>query len=71
MVTRMQNVDCAATHRLGLISEDKVFAAAGALRTYGPSRLDLARHAAYYVDRVLTGTKPADLPKGVRSPLDP
>ena len=58
----MQIVDFAATHRLPLIAEDKMFAEAGALMTYGASLLALARRAAYYVDRVLKGTKPADLP---------
>ncbi len=47
---------------LPLISYHAVFAEAGALITYGPDEAALARRAAYYVDRILKGAKPADLP---------
>ena len=47
---------------LPLISYYAVFAEAGALITYGPDEAALVRRAAYYVDRVLKGAKPADLP---------
>ena len=55
-------VDFAIQHRLPLMSEGKEFAEAGGLMTYGASLPALFRRAAYYVDRILKGTKPADLP---------
>lgn len=55
-------VDFAARHRLPLVSESKEFAETGGLMTYGASLPALFRRAAYYVDRLLKGAKPADLP---------
>jgi putative tryptophan/tyrosine transport system substrate-binding protein len=49
-------------HRLPMISELREFAEAGGLMTYGPSLPDLLRRAGSYVDKLLKGAKPADLP---------
>jgi len=55
-------VEFALRERLPLISSWPVFAHAGALCTYGPRLPDSYKRLAYYVDRVLRGTKPAELP---------
>ena len=55
-------VDFATQHRLPMISENREYAETGALMTYGASLPALVHRAAYYVDRILKGKKPADLP---------
>jgi putative ABC transport system substrate-binding protein len=52
----------AAHHRLPTVYSDRVSVTAGGLISYGPDRVDLFRRAAGYVDRILKGEKPADLP---------
>ena len=52
----------AARHKLPAIYFDRAFVAAGGLLSYGPDRIDLYRRAAGYVDRILKGEKPADMP---------
>jgi putative tryptophan/tyrosine transport system substrate-binding protein len=52
----------AVKHRLPLIYSYPYYPAAGGLMSYGPDPLDQYRHAAGYVDRILKGEKPADLP---------
>ena len=59
---RNQIADLAVKHRLPTVSGPKEHAEAGGLMAYGPSFPDMYRRAAYYVDRILKGTKPADLP---------
>ena len=52
----------ASEQRIPVVSSWPVFAEAGALCTHGPRLADSYRRLAYYVDRVLRGIKPADLP---------
>ena len=55
-------VDLAMKHRLPAIYSSREFVNAGGLISYGVSYPDLYRRAATYVDKILKGTKPADLP---------
>jgi putative ABC transport system substrate-binding protein len=55
-------VELAAKHRLPAIYMEADFAEAGGLMSYGPSQTDMFRRAATYVDKILKGAKPADLP---------
>ena len=52
----------AANHELPAIYPDKEFVEAGGLMSYGVDRRDLYRRAAIYVDKILKGEKPADIP---------
>ena len=55
-------ITLAARHKLPAIYYERYFAAAGGLISYGPDFVDQYRRAAAYVDRILKGAKPADLP---------
>jgi putative tryptophan/tyrosine transport system substrate-binding protein len=59
---RTQVVNLAAKSRLPAIYNFREFVEAGGLMTYGVSTIDLSRRAATYVDKILKGAKPADLP---------
>jgi putative ABC transport system substrate-binding protein len=55
-------IGLAARHKLPAIYWDKFYVAAGGLMSYGPSVIHQYRRAAEYVDRILKGEKPGDLP---------
>jgi putative tryptophan/tyrosine transport system substrate-binding protein len=55
-------ITLAARHRLPAVYFSRNFVADGGLISYGPDQIDLYRLASGYVDRILKGEKPADLP---------
>ena len=55
-------ITLAARHKLPAVYSERYFVAAGGLISYGPDFVDQYRRAAGYVDRILKGEKPADLP---------
>jgi putative ABC transport system substrate-binding protein len=55
-------VTLAARHKLPAVYSGRFFVTAGGLTSYGPDSIDPHRRAAGYVDRILKGEKPADLP---------
>ena len=59
---RKRTVDLASKYKLPAVYFFPVFVEEGGLVSYGPSDADLFRRAAGYVDRVLKGTKPVELP---------
>jgi len=62
LVHRDLIVAVAARHKLPTIYFQRVFVAGGGLVSYGPDFLDQYRRAAGYVDRILKGEKPSELP---------
>jgi putative ABC transport system substrate-binding protein len=59
---RQRIVEFAAKHRVPAIYQVREFTDAGGLMSYGLNMPGMFRHTAMYVDRILKGTKPADLP---------
>jgi putative ABC transport system substrate-binding protein len=59
---RARIMDYAVQHRLPGVHAYQELVEAGGLMSYGPSYPEMHRRAAYFVDRILKGTKPADLP---------
>ena len=61
-VHRQAVVDLAATHRIAAVYELQMFVENGGLMSYGVDVPEMERRAAAYVDKILRGAKPADLP---------
>jgi len=61
---RVQILDLTIKYRLPALGEISAFALSGAVITYGPKMDDVYQQAATYVDRILKGAKPGDLPIG-------
>src|SRR5262245_37195720 len=59
---RIRIVEFAAPHRLPAVYQERSYVDAGGLMSYGPSVSALGRLVATYVDKILKGAKPADLP---------
>jgi putative tryptophan/tyrosine transport system substrate-binding protein len=62
LVHRELIISLAARHRLPAVYTDRTFVTGGGLISYGPDRMEHFRLAAGYVDRILKGDKPAELP---------
>jgi putative ABC transport system substrate-binding protein len=62
MIHRDLIITLAARHKLPAVYYDRHFVTGGGLTSYGPNSIDPHRRAAGYVDRILKGEKPADLP---------
>ena len=65
---RVRVVELAAQWQLPALHEVRAFVAAGGLMSYGTRFLDLWRRAATYVDKILKGAKPGDLP--IEQPME-
>ena len=59
---RRRLVELAAKSRLPAVYPDREFVSVGGLMFYGASLVDMYYHAAVYADKLLKGTKPAELP---------
>jgi putative tryptophan/tyrosine transport system substrate-binding protein len=59
---RQRIVELSVKHRLRAVYPDRAFVETGGLMSYGTNRAEWRRRIAYYVDKILKGAKPADLP---------
>ena len=62
LIERRRLLDLAAQNRLPAVYAWREYVDAGGLMSYGPNLADLFRRAAMYVDKILKGAKPGDLP---------
>jgi putative ABC transport system substrate-binding protein len=62
IVHRKLIITLAARHKLPAVYSGRFYVTAGGLISYSPDQIDQFRRAAGYVDRILKGEKPADLP---------
>ena len=62
MAQRRQIAEFAAKHRLPSVFGWREYVEAGGLMAYGPNRVETAKRLAVYVDKILKGAKPANLP---------
>jgi putative tryptophan/tyrosine transport system substrate-binding protein len=62
IITRKEMLDLAIKHRLPAVTSIRLGPSLGALMSYGSDYIALARQSAIYIDKILKGAKPADLP---------
>jgi len=67
---RQHILDFARTHQLPTVCGGRSYAEAGCLIAYSPNHVEMARHAAVFVDKLLKGAKPADLPMQLPDKLE-
>jgi putative ABC transport system substrate-binding protein len=67
---RSRTAELLRAHRLPASTNDTAFPRAGGLLSYSPNRTDAASRVAWYVDKILKGAKPADLPMERPSKFD-
>jgi putative ABC transport system substrate-binding protein len=70
IANRKRIIDFAATHHIPAMYELSLYVRDGGLMSYGPNMDDLYRRAALYVDRILKGAKPGELPVELPNKLE-
>jgi putative ABC transport system substrate-binding protein len=63
-------IELAARHRIITVYDSRPHVEAGGLMSYGPNGPELVRSLAYYLDKILRGAKPADIPVGQPTKFD-
>jgi putative tryptophan/tyrosine transport system substrate-binding protein len=62
VMASQQLIELAAQHRIAASYDNRLIVNAGGLMSYGPDTVEMVRQSARYVDKILKGEKPADLP---------